>query len=270
MANENEKKVQPIIVIKKKAAHGAHHSTAWKVALADFMTAMFALFLVLWLVNQDDEIKENVQSYFQDPVGFMKGKGAGVMKSGKSPVDSKSKGVKDVSSILERERKILVSMSKKIEESLKEMPELKGLMDYVEIEITHEGLRIQLIDGSKDRKSNFFDLGSATLKPRSSLLLTAVAKELGNIPNPIVIEGHTDSKPFSGQDGYSNWELSSDRANSARKLMETAGLRAGQVVEVRGYADRLLRLAKNPNDPRNRRVAIIALNDKAAERFKNI
>ncbi len=268
--SDDSKNKQPIIIVKKKSGHGGHHGGAWKVAYADFVTAMMAFFLVMWLVSQDEPVKQAVQNYFQDPAGFMKGKGQGVMKNGKSPVDSPSKGVKDVSSILERERKILVSMSQKIQESLEEMPELKGLMDYVEIEITQEGLRIQLIDGSNDEESNFFDLGSAKLKPRSSLLLTAVAKELGNVPNLVVIEGHTDSKPFSGRNDYSNWELSADRANSARKLMESAGLRAGQVVEVRGYADRLPRLTDNPHDPRNRRVAIIALNDKAAERFRII
>jgi chemotaxis protein MotB len=199
----------------------------------------------------------------------MKGKGQGVLKSGSSPV-GKSGKLKDISSVLELERQSLKNIAQQIKQSLYDMPELRGLMEHVEIEVIREGLRIQLIDSDKDAKANFFDLGSAKLKPRTSLLLTAIAKELGYLPNFIVIEGHTDSKPFSGIDGYSNWELSADRANSARKLMENAGLRAGQIVEVRGYADRMPRLPERPGDPRNRRVAIIALNEEAAKRFSQI
>jgi chemotaxis protein MotB len=259
---------QPVIVVKKKSGHGEGHGGAWKVAYADFVTAMMAFFLVMWLVGQSDEVKESVQSYFQDPIGFMKGKGQGALQGGGTPSKSLRPGKADAATILQKERESLLDVGRRIHQALESMPELTSLMDYIDIEMTPEGLRIQLID-SDDKKSNFFDLGSAHLKPKTSLLLKAIASELGNLPNYIVIEGHTDSKPYVGRDGYSNWELSADRANSARKLMESSGLRPDQVVEVRGYADRLPRLPEDPSDPRNRRVAIIVLNDDAAQRFKD-
>lgn len=267
MADEDSKN-QPIIVVKKKSGHGGHHGGAWKVAYADFVTALMAFFLVMWLVGQSDEVKQSVQSYFQDPIGFMKGKGQGAMKGGGTPAKSLQPGRADVTSILRKEREALLDVGHKIRQALENMPELTSLMDFIEIEMTPEGLRIQLIDADEDQSSNFFDLGSAHLKSKTSLLLRAISSELGNLPNFVVVEGHTDSKPFNGRDGYSNWELSADRANSARKLMESSGMRPSQIVEVRGYADRLPRLPKTPTDPRNRRVAIIVLNDDAAKRFR--
>jgi len=260
---------QPVIVVKKKSGHEEHHGGAWKVAYADFVTAMMAFFLVMWLVGQSEEVKESVQMYFQDPVGFMKGKGQGALHGGGSPAKSLRPGKADAATILQKEREALLDVGRRIQQSLESMPELTSLMDYIDIEMTPEGLRIQLID-SEDKSSNFFDLGSAHLKPKTSLLLKAISSELGRLPNYIVVEGHTDSKPFTGRDGYSNWELSADRANSARKLMESSGLKSDQVVEVRGYADNLPRLPDNPTDPRNRRVAIIVLNDEAAKRFQEV
>ncbi len=266
MSEENSKN-QPIIVIKKKSGHGGQHSGAWKVAYADFVTAMMAFFLVMWLVGQSDEVKQSVQNYFQDPIGFMKGKGQGALKGGGTPSKSIRPGKADAATVLQKDREALLDVGQRIRQSLENMPELTSLMDFIDIEMTPEGLRIQLID-SDDKSSNFFDLGSAHLKPKTSLLLRAISSELGNLRNFIVVEGHTDSKPYIGRDGYSNWELSADRANSARKLMETSGLRPSQIVEVRGYADRLPRLPEDPADPRNRRVAIIVLNEEAAQRFK--
>ncbi len=265
---DDDSKNQPIIVIKKKSGHGGHHGGAWKVAYADFVTALMAFFLVMWLVGQSDEVKESVANYFQDPVGFMKGKGQGALKGGGTPSKSLRPGKADMASILQKEREALLDVGLKIRQALENMPELTSLMDFIEIEMTPEGLRIQLIDSDDDESSNFFDLGSAHLKPKTSLLLRAISSELGHLPNFVVVEGHTDSKPFTGREGYSNWELSADRANSARKLMESSGLRPSQLVEVRGYADRLPRLPDVPNDPRNRRVAIIVLNDEASKRFR--
>jgi len=269
MSEENFKSEKPIIVIKKKVNHGGHHGGAWKVAYADFVTAMMAFFLVMWLVSQSDEVKQSVQGYFQNPVGFMKSKGHGALDGDSSPIQSKP-GKSVLSNKLQQERELLLSASNNIKVAIDNIPELKGMKDNIDIEITPEGLRIQLIEAGKGDGSVFFDLGSARLKEHTSLLLTAIASELGKLPNEIVIEGHTDSKPFSGTYGYSNWELSADRANSARKLMASAGLRSEQVVEIRGNADRLPRHPDNPKDPRNRRVVIIVLNEEAALEFRNI
>ncbi len=262
----DEEKSQQVIIVKKKGGHGGHHGGAWKVAYADFVTAMMAFFLVLWLVGQTDEVRQAVQGYFQDPTGFMqKGKGDGILKGGASPISLIGKD--KLQARLERERQMMLNVAKRIRQAIENIPELRGLKDFIEIEITPEGLRIQLIEGGDEAKSNFFAIGSAELKPRTAMLLASIAKELGQLPNYIIIEGHTDSKPYSGKEDYTNWELSADRANSARKLMEEMGLHYGQVVEIRGLADRMPRLPDNPADPRNRRVAIILLNDEAGQKY---
>jgi chemotaxis protein MotB len=269
MADEDSKN-QSIIIVKKVSGHGGHHGGAWKVAYADFVTALMAFFLVMWLVSQSDQVKQSVQSYFRDPVGFMKGKGQGVLKGGGVPKKNIQPGKADINDILEKERNALLDVGQRIRQAIEDMPELNSLMDFVDIEMIPEGLRIQLIDSDKDKNANFFDIGCARLRPKTTLLLKAISAELGRLPNFIVVEGHTDSKPFTGREDYSNWELSADRANSARKLMESSGLWAGQLVEVRGYADRMPRIHDSPNDARNRRVAIIVLNDEASKRYKDI
>jgi chemotaxis protein MotB len=266
---ENNKDIQPIIVVKKKNGHGGHHGGAWKVAYADFVTAMMAFFLVMWLVSQGDEVKKAVQDYFQDPVGYMKaiGEGQGVMKGGSAPLGKI--GDKNLASKLEEERKSMMDVARRIRDAIENIPELASLKDFIDIEVTPEGLRIQLIESGKNDGSTFFDSGSARLKKGTSLLLAAVAMELGNLPNSIIIEGHTDSQGSTyGTFDYSNWELSADRANSARKLMESAGLNYGQIVEIRGFADRRPRFPDNPADPRNRRVSILLLNEEAARKYR--
>lgn len=265
MSEEKPKQTAPIIV-KKKSAHGGQHSGAWKVAYADFVTAMMAFFLVMWLVSQSQQVKEAVQGYFQDPVGFMKSKGKGLYEGDTSPIKSKE-GQSVLSSRLSQEREMLLDVGEKISTAIEDMPELRGLKEFVEIEMTPEGLRIQLIDSDDEDESKFFDLGSARLKPETSLLLRAIASELGKLPNYIVVEGHTDSKPYSGRKDYSNWELSADRANSARRLMESSGLFPGQIVGIRGNADKRPRFADAPEDSRNRRAVIIVLNEETAQHY---
>jgi len=265
-------KVQPIIIKKKKSRHSGYHGGAWKVAYADFVTAMMAFFLVMWLVMQSSEVKQAVQGYFQDPIGFMNsdGKGMGVLEGGASPIDGRQQNPLDLAARLEQERLVLKDAGERIKNAIEHIPELSKLKEFIEIEMIPEGLRIQLIDADQENESNFFSLSSSALKPKGALLLEAISGELGNLENYIVIEGHTDSKPYFSRDGYSNWELSTDRANSARKLMEGSGLRMGQVVEVRGFADRLPRIEKAPEDPRNRRVSIIVLNEEAAEIYRQV
>jgi chemotaxis protein MotB len=265
MADEETK--QPIIIKKKKAGHGGHHGGAWKVAYADFVTAMMAFFLVMWLVSQSDAVKQAVQGYFNDPVGFMKKAGKGALQGSSAPIKD-FKG--NLAQQLKDEKKMLTEAGDKIKEAIQKSADIEKLKDFVEIEMTPEGLRIQLIDAAANSDSSiFFDLGSAQLKPRTRLLLSAIAEELGHLPNHIVIEGHTDARPMSSVT-YSNWELSADRANSARRLMEESGLKDRQVIGIRGYADVQLKFRSAPDDARNRRVAIIVLNEVREEPLKEV
>ncbi len=268
MSEENAKNNnKPIVIRKKSNSHGGHHGGAWKVAYADFVTALMAFFLVMWLVSQSDEVKQSVEGYFQDPVGFMKSKGQGLYDGDSSPIKSKP-GKSVLSQRLQTEREMLLNARENIKVAIDNIPELAGFKDNIDMEMTPEGLRIQLIEAGSGDGSVFFDLGSARLKSHTTLLLTAIASELGTLPNSIIIEGHTDSKPFSGTYGYSNWELSADRANSARKLMASSGLRPGQIVEIRGNADKRPRYPSDPEDPRNRRVVIVVLNEDVAEQYQ--
>lgn len=255
-----EKKEQPIIIVKKIIRHGAHHGGAWKVALADFMTAMFALFLVMWLVGQSDEVKQAVQGYFQDPVNYAKNyrmnissKGAGILRgssTGEVPPSNET--------LEEQLRKEMEALAAKLRSAIDDMPGLNILKKFLQLEITREGLRIQLIEGSQ--KVKFFKKGSATLSLKGELILKTIAMELSKLPNRLVIEGHTDGSDLAMPENYSNWELSADRANAARRAMMESHLKKGQVYQVRGYADNKLRIREDPLDPRNRRITILVMN----------
>jgi chemotaxis protein MotB len=242
--------VQPIIIVRKKSGHGGHHGGAWKVAYADFVTAMMAFFLVMWLVGQSPKVKAGVGGYFRDPVGFSEG-GRGVLP-GADSVDSPPPQAPAAAE--DDERKLLEAAVARIKESLDRVPAFQTLRDQVEFTVTPEGLRIDLIEKAD---SSFFDSGSATLHGESEHLLGVIAKELGALNHDLDIEGHTDSRPYTANDHYSNWELSADRANAARRVMEHEGLRLEQVKSVRGLADRQLRVPDDPLDPRNRRVSIL-------------
>ena len=230
---------KPIIVIKKRSGHGGHHGGAWKVAYADFVTAMMSLFIVLWLMNTSQKVRQAVAGYFNDPRG--KATDEGTDQSGSS----------DNLAITENN---IPDLKKKIEESIRKMNDLKALQNQIQITITPEGLRIELLE-TKD--GTFFNTGSATLNANGKELLVMLAGQLGGLPNRVAIEGHTDAQPYSMPGGYGNWELSSDRANAARRVMQDSGLRKDQVSEVRGYADQKLRVPSNPLDPSNRRISLI-------------
>ncbi len=249
MAQENA----PVIIIKKKGhGHGGHHGGAWKVAYADFVTAMMAFFLVMWIVGLSKPVKMAISGYFNDPLGISKD-GHG----GKSPVVDGS-GDKPIKLDAKTAKAALATMFKQaqsvIQHELAQNPEYSELKDSVQVSVTDEGLQIELIEKTA---SLFFDTGSATMKPRAVHLLTIIARELGKIKAPIVLEGHTDSHPLGRPGGYSNWELSTDRANSARKVMEPRGLQKGQVLAVRGYADRKPAKPEDPYHFSNRRVSIL-------------
>jgi chemotaxis protein MotB len=242
--------VQPIIIVRKKGGHAGHHGGAWKVAYADFVTAMMAFFLVMWLVGQSKSVKAGVGGYFRDPVGFSEG-GRGVLPGGDSIDQAKPQAP---SSAVQDERKRLEDVVTHIRVGIDAVPAFKTLRDQVEFTVTPEGLRIDLIEKAE---SSFFDSGSASLRGESEHILGVIAKELGSLEHDLVVEGHTDSHGYVATDRYSNWELSADRANTARRVMERQGLRAEQVISVTGHADRQLRVPTDPFDPRNRRVSIL-------------
>lgn len=230
-------KTRPIIIVKKKVQHGGHHGGAWKVAYADFVTAMMSLFIVLWLVNSSKPVREAVAGYFKDPAGTADKTGTSHENVGKALVISQD----NISELKEK-------LEKEVEQKFDK------LKNQIVITVTPEGLRIELLE---TESGTFFDLGSREPNENGKKLLVLLAQELGQVPNKITIEGHTDAKPYALSGNYSNWELSADRANAARRIMQTNGLRADQVSQVRGYADQQLRDPKNPFDPANRRISVI-------------
>src|SRR5262245_31678127 len=241
--------VQPVIVVKKKAGHAGHHGGAWKVAYADFVTAMMAFFLVMWLVNQSKPVKAAIGGYVRDPAAFDASGGRGVLPGG----DTVNQPKPEAPAAEQEERKRIEEAVMHIREGL-DSDAFASLRDQVEFSITPEGLRIDLVD--KD-DSTFFDSGSASLHGETEHILGVIARELGSLDHHVDIEGHTDSRGYASTERYSNWELSADRANAARRVMEHAGLRADQVTSVRGFADRELRFPADPLDARNRRVSIL-------------
>jgi chemotaxis protein MotB len=233
-------KERPIIILKKKGGHGGHHGGAWKVAYADFVTAMMAFFLVLWLVSSAPKpVKEAIAGYFNDPSG-----------SGNKTGTSMSGASEDLSVT----RDDMPKLKEQLEQAMKKMPDFQNLQNHVEITITSEGLRIEL---SESALGTFFDSGSQKLNGDGKEMLILLAKQLGTLPNKLSIEGHTDSKPYAKGANYGNWELSSDRANAARRLMQANGVGPDQVKQVRGFADQRLRKPSDPLDPSNRRISVI-------------
>jgi chemotaxis protein MotB len=228
-----------IILVKKVKGHAGHHGGAWKVAYADFVTAMMSLFIVLWLMNTNPSVRKAVAGYFNDPMG--RTTLTGTDRSGSAdnlPITKDN----------------IQQLKERLEKSVHALNNLKSLSNQIEITVTPEGLRIELLE-TKD--GSFFQTGSAVLNANGRELLTVLAQQLGTVPNRLSIEGHTDAHPYTGRAGYSNWELSTDRANAARRLMQEKGLRSDQVSQVRGYADQMLRVPSNPFDPSNRRITLI-------------
>src|SRR6202051_4894496 len=230
---------QPII-IKKKGGHGGHHGGAWKVAYADFVTAMMALFIVLWLMNSSKPIQEAVGGYFRDPKGVAQKKGSAVDGAGQAAPVGKQFDMGKLKSDLMK--------------AMQKLADFEKLKKQIELTLTPEGLKIEMMENPN---GTFFENGKAQPTPDLQELLKVLSVEVGKLPNPVSIEGHTDSKPFSDSRTYGNWELSTDRANAARRMMQDSGLRPGQVVQVRGYADQDLREPQQPEDASNRRVTLI-------------
>jgi len=231
---------QPIIIVKKKVQAAGHHGGAWKVAYADFVTAMMALFIVLWLLSSSESVQKVVGGYFTDPSG--NGREMGSTRAGMG--DSlKVSNEEDMEKLKER-----------IAQAMQSQPKLKEMGKSVKITVTTEGLRIELLETVTGM---FFELGNAKPTKTGEDVLGDIAKQITGIPNAIVIEGHTDAKPYGEGAEYTNWELSSDRANAARRVLMKNGLPSNRIAQVRGYADQNLRDIKDPLNPANRRVTII-------------
>ena len=230
---------RPIIVIKKKGRHGGHHGGAWKVAYADFVTGMMALFIVLWLMNSSKQIQEAVGGYFKDPTGTAKQVGSDMVGQGENFVVSKDN---------------MEQLKEQLQKAIKEVPKFDKLKNQIDMTVTNEGLRIEL---TETEAGTFFDSGSPKISADGGGMLVLLAQELGKLPNKLALEGHTDSKPYAEGSNYGNWELSSDRANAARRLMQHEGIRADQITQVRGFADQRLRNPGDPLDPSNRRISLI-------------
>jgi chemotaxis protein MotB len=226
---------QPI-VIKRVKGHAGHHGGAWKVAYADFVTAMMALFIVLWLMNTSKPVQEAIAGYFKDPAGT--GKLMGTIHPPEKTVSKED----------------MAKVKAELEKAIQQMSNFNKLKNQIELTVTPEGLRIELLES---KNGTFFESGETDPNGDGRELLMTIAEELGKIPNKIHIEGHTDSQQFSGRANYSNWELSTDRANASRRLMQQHGLRADQVSQVRGFADQEPRDGKDPADPSNRRITLI-------------
>lgn len=232
-------KSRPIIIIKKKTGHGGHHGGAWKVAYADFVTAMMALFIVLWLLNTSKPVREAIAGYFNDPSGTGEKTGSAMTGAGEALTVSKDD---------------MGKLKAELQKSFEQLKDFDNLKNQVQMTLTPEGLRVELLETAT---GTFFDSGNSKPNEKGQELLITLAQELGKLPNRVSLEGHTDSKPYSRDKGYTNWELSSDRANSARRLMQENGLGEQQVSQVRGYADQKLRDPEHPLDPANRRISII-------------
>jgi len=268
---------QPIIVKRVKKSAAGHHGGAWKIAFADFATAMMAFFLVMWLMSSaTPEQKKLISGYFQDPIGFTESASPHVIDLGGTPTPSPDRTLnpelepaqseaqidsdqaESFAEQLERERLDLVLQE--LQNKVEENPELQKFKDQILFEITQDGLRIQIMDAEN---RPMFALGSAQLQPYFEDILLALVDTIAAVPNKISISGHTDAKPFSGRGDFGNWELSASRANAARRTLVYGGYPEEQIARVVGYASSALFDRKDPFNPVNRRIDILVLTKKA-------
>jgi chemotaxis protein MotB len=283
----DSKKVQPIIIKRIKKGGHAAHGGAWKIAYADFVTAMMAFFLLMWLLGSTTEgDKKGIADYFNSPlkVAMFGGSGAGdassivkgggnnlsesvgQVKKGKSETadeKAKKKALRAEQARAEAER--LRALKQKVEEVIANDERLAKYKSQIQLDLTAEGLRIQIVD---DQSRPMFDSADAEVKGYMRDILRAIGRVLDEVPNRLTIEGHTDAKPFSaGERGYSNWELSSDRANASRRELISGGLTGSKVLRVQGLAASMLFEKGNPESPLNRRISVIVMNREAEDRF---
>jgi chemotaxis protein MotB len=282
------KKLQPIIVKKiKKGGHGAHGG-AWKIAYADFVTAMMAFFLLMWLLGSTTEgDKKGIADYFNSPLklslmggGSGSGDSSSVIRGGGTDLSRSSGQVKqgeveaqrrtiNLQQLRAEQRRAeaarLAALKDRVEDVLASNPKLAGMKSQIRLDMTADGLRIQIVD---EHARPMFDSGSAIVKPYMRDLLREIGAVLTEVPNRLTLEGHTDAVPFSAGDrGYSNWELSSDRANASRRELVAGGLTDDRVLRVQGLASSQLFEREQPDSPSNRRISIIVMNRDAEDRM---
>ncbi len=272
---------QPIIVKRVKKTAGGHHGGAWKIAFADFATAMMAFFLVMWLMTSaTPEQKKAISGYFQDPIGFTESASPYGIDLGGTPTpapertlnpdisetpesqpDESGVSTDQIETLAEKmEQERLELLLQELQNKVEENPELQRFKDQILFEITQDGLRIQIMDAEN---RPMFALGSASLQPYFEDILLAMADTIRAVPNKISISGHTDAKPFVGRGDFGNWELSSNRANAARRTLVAGGYPDEQVARVVGYASSALFDREDPFNPVNRRIDIVVLTKKA-------
>jgi chemotaxis protein MotB len=281
------KKLQPIIIKRVKKGGHAAHGGAWKIAYADFVTAMMAFFLLMWLLGSTTEgDKKGIADYFQSPmkVALMGGSGSGdsssIIKGGGSDLTRATGQVKsgevesprrnvNLQALKAEQRRAeaarLESLMQKVRQKLANNPQLAALSSQIMLDMTDEGLRIQIVD---EFARPMFLSGSAVVQPHMRELLRVIGSVLAEVPNRITLEGHTDAAAFGGeQRGYSNWELSSDRANASRRELTLGGLPTEHMLRVQGLADSRPFDEQDPRAPANRRISIIVMNRDAEDRF---
>ncbi|BAN35439.1 flagellar motor protein MotB [Sulfuricella denitrificans skB26] len=271
---------RPIIVKRiKKSAHG-HHGGAWKIAYADFVTAMMAFFLLMWLLGSTAKGDlAGISEYFKTPlkVAMQGGSGSGdsssVIKGGgkdltrkdgqvqksMDPREKKTINLQAAKAEFERqELKKLQGLKERMEKAIESNPMLKQFKDQILIDLTTEGLRIQIVD---EKNRPMFDLGGSHMKNYTVQILQEIGKMLNEVPNRVSLSGHTDATPYSsGEKGYSNWELSADRANSSRRELIAGGMAESKMLRVVGLASAIMLDSNDPNNPINRRISLIVLN----------
>jgi len=253
MAARGGKKI--VIVKKKVAGGGGHHGGSWKVAYADFVTAMMAFFMVMWILGMDDKTKQAIEGYFANPVGYKKGFGAGSspLSTGSAPTTAQRTPMRMI--VRSTEQRQFENLRQVILEKLAASDSLRKLNAVVDVQVTKEGLRIELVESGKG--DVYFPIGSSRMNAATMLTLQLVGTELSQLANPVVLEGHTDGAKFGKDAAYTNWELSADRANAARRVLESTGVDGSRVLEVRGYADTKPRVVDDPMAAANRRISIL-------------
>ncbi len=246
----------PIIIKKKKASgHAAHHGGAWKVAYADFVTAMMAFFMVMWIMGLSDQTRAQIAGYFNDPLGYEKtlqhSKEVINIKSAPPQANHQNAPIRKESPAEDEKR--IEEMKDKLKEAVKNDAEFDAIAKQIEITVTPEGLQIEFVENTG---AVFFESGSAVIRPIARDVISKMAPILAKSDRKMIIEGHTDSTKYPSAT-YTNWDLSGDRANALRRLLVTDGVTEKQVLQIRGYADTKLKRPDDPTHFSNRRVTVL-------------
>ncbi|WP_085316814.1 flagellar motor protein MotB [Derxia lacustris] len=289
MSSAGGNKAKPTIVVKRiKKVAGGHHGGAWKIAYADFVTAMMAFFLLMWLLGSTTQAElQGISDFFANPLkvanaggsgagdatavipggGADLSKSTGQVKRGMSPQEKKRELDKEKRELERAEAAKMDKLRADLEAAIGNNPRLAEFKNQVKIDITPEGLRIQIVD---DKNRPMFDSGKAVMKSYMSEILREIGPVLNDVDQSITLLGHTDASPYAGGlGGYSNWELSSDRANASRRELVVGGIAPDRIVRIAGLASSVPFNPDDPLDPMNRRISIIVMNKVAVDRMYN-